>query len=242
MSRSGGYMGIGFAIPVNLARQIMDELISKGSVQRGWLGVSIQDLNPELARQFGIGNGKGALITEIFPGTPAAAAGLAPGDVIISVGGRAVADSTSLRNTVANLEPGARVDVEVIRDGEDKTFSLTLGERPGKDELASAGRGPVPETMGKAKAAGMSVSNLTPELADQLGIKSDVSGVVVTDVEPGSRADRAEVQVGDVIFKINRQTVKDVSDFNRAIREAGDSPILIHLRRDNGNLFLVVPK
>ncbi len=242
-SRSGGYMGIGFAIPVNMAKQIMRELIEKGSVQRGWLGVSIQDLTPELAQQFGIEGNKGALVSEVFPGAPAAKAGLEAGDVIVSVGGQEVDDATDLRNTVAGLQPGSDTELVVIRDGDKKSIEMKLGQRPENPEEASAGPGEtMPEHSGKARAAGMTVTNLAPAIADQLGVESDVAGVVVTDVEPGSRADRANVQVGDIIFRIDRKPVKNTADFAEAVRAVQGGPLLLHVRRDRGNLFLVVPK
>jgi len=242
-SRSGGYQGIGFAIPSNIASHVMQSLIEKGEVKRGWLGVSIQDLTPALAEQFGLDDIKGALVADVLEDTPAEKAGLKAGDVIIKINGEPVEDFAGLRNTIAQMAPGTKIKLTVIRKGREKTIEVKLAERPAHETLAGRKRSPMGEASDQeASAAGMTVQNLTEEMADRLGIEADLRGVVVTDIEPGSRADRAEIKVGDLIFWINHMRVNDVDDFRIAVRRAGKGALLVRLRRGGSNLFTVVPK
>ncbi len=239
-SRSGGYQGIGFAVPSNMAGHVMDSLIETGTVKRGWLGVSIQDLTPELAEQFGLDEARGALVAEVLSGTPAAEAGIKAGDVIVSVDGREIKDNIELRNRIAEYSPGTEVEIGLIREGEKERMKVELGERPGEKELAG-GDFHRPKESGEAQAAGMHVADLTSALADRLDIEKDVSGVVVVDVESGSRASRAGVMVGDLVFRLNRMAIEDVDDFELAARRAGSRPMLLHVRRRGSNIFMVIP-
>jgi serine protease Do len=240
-SRSGGYQGIGFAIPSNLARHVMESLISSGEVKRGWLGVGIQNLNPELSEQFGLSGPGGVLIAEVFENTPADKAGVEAGDVIVAVAGERIEDTIGLRNTIAEYPPGSEVEVEVVRDGDKKAFEVTLGEKPSQQKMGRWGER-LPQSSGRVKAAGMTVDQLTPKLADQLGIESDRPGVVVVDVESGGRAEMAGVMVGDIIFRVNRRQIRGLEDFQDAVRRAKSKALLLHLRRQGSSMFIVVPK
>ncbi len=220
----------------------MDNLIETGSVRRGWLGVSIQDLTPELAEQFGIERGGGALVAEVIDDTPAAKADLEAGDVIVEIDGEPIKDSNDLRNTIARIKPDTKTEFTIVRDGEQRTLTVKLGERPDRDQLAR-GRPPSrPADPKETSFAGMTVANMTEAIADQLGISPDVNGVVVVDVETGSRADRADVMIGDVILRVNRMKVTDVSEFKTAAGRAGDRSFLIQVSRGGRSLFMVVPK
>jgi serine protease Do len=219
----------------------MESLISSGEVKRGWLGVGIQDLNPELAEQFGLFEPGGVLIAEVFENTPADKAGIEAGDVIVAVAGEQIEDMIGLRNTIAESPPGSEVEVEVVRDGDKKAFNVTLGEKPSQEQMGRWGE-QLPQSSGRVKAAGMTVDRLTPELADSLGIESDRPGVVVVDVESGSRADEAGVMVGDIIFRVNRRQIGGLEDFQAAVRRAQSRALLLYVRRQGSSLFIVVPK
>lgn len=212
-SRSGGYMGIGFAIPVNMAKNVFESLISKGKVVRGWLGVGIQNLTPELAESFNYPGTDGALIGHVEPDGPAEKAGLKQGDIIISINGERKKDINQLRNAIAAVEPNSKVELEVIRDGRKRSFKATVGELP--TERASDQVSPKDSTLD----FGISVENLTPDLAKRLG-STNKSGVVVTRVTPGSIAERAGLQPKDIIVSVNTQRLEDVAEFETAMENA----------------------
>ncbi|MFW6158368.1 MAG: DegQ family serine endoprotease [Planctomycetota bacterium] len=233
LSRTGGSVGVGFAIPVNMARQIVDQLIKSGKVTRGWLGVGIQDVTPNVAEQFGLDKPDGALVSQVFEGTPAAKAGLKVGDVIIEFGGKHVAGVTKLRNTVATIPPGTTVEIVVIRDKKRKTLTAEIA-RLSEDVLDRA-RG---ETT--AEALGMSVQTLTPELAERLGIEQE-KGVVVTGVEPGSAAAEKGIAPRNVIAEVNRQAVNNVAEFRAALRKADvKKGVLLLIVADSRTRFVVL--
>lgn len=240
-SRSGGYMGIGFAVPSNMVRNVMDSLIKSGKVVRGWLGVSIQGVTPDLAKNFGLSEAKGALVSEVLPGSPAAKAGIKPGDVIVDFDGKEVEDQTALRNIVAQTPVGKNVKVKVVRDKKAKTLKVNIGEQP--KDVASIGEesgGTQGATENKA-LAGLEVRNLTPEVAERLGLPADSKGVVITDIDPASKAAAAGLRVGDMITEINREPVKNVEDFNRIVGKLGkdEHPLLLVKRRE-GKFFVVI--
>lgn len=226
-SRSGGNVGIGFAIPINLARGIIDQLKASGTVTRGWLGVSIQDLTPELAEYYGVKDDKGALVGEVFKGDPADKAGIKPKDVIIEVDGNKVEDSRQLSQKIAGVPVGGEITVKVVRDGKKKTFRVKIVKRTdGKESLAL--KQPVEKTD-----LGMTVSTLAGELARRYGISED-QGVVVVGVERGGPADKADVQEGDLILEIDHKPIKTLEDYQSQIKKVkkGDTvPFLIKRKR-----------
>lgn len=211
-SRSGGYMGIGFAIPINMARSVMDSLISKGKVVRGWLGVGIQNLSEDLAKSFAFEGTEGALVGHLEKGGPAESAGVKQGDIIVKLDGERIRNINQLRNSVAALAPGKKIDLEVMRDGRRQTLRVKVGELPAQEVREQT-------EEDSAGDLGMRVENLTPDLARQLGVREG-SGVVVRSVLPGSPAARAGVQRGDIIVSINGKPVKSIGEFNQALGHA----------------------
>lgn len=236
-SRTGGYQGIGFAVPSSMAKQVMDSLIKTGKVVRGWLGVSVQDLTPELAKQFGVPDVKGALIGEVVEGSPAMKAGLKQGDVVVGYGGKQVDDSGHLRNMVAATPVGRKVEFDIIRDKKKETLTVAIGELP--KEMAGAEGGEV--SVQNSVLAGVKVVPLTAELREKLGLDKSVTGVVVSSVEPGSTAEDAGLAAGDVIASINRQEVKNVDDYNKlASGLERDEPVLLLINRKGSMLWMSI--
>ncbi len=238
-SRSGGYMGIGFAVPANMTRAVMDSLIKSGKVVRGWLGVSIQHVTPELAKQFGLSETKGALVSEVIEKSPAAAAGLRSGDVIITLDGKAIDGPSMLRNLVAQTPVGKIVKMDVLRDRKTISVNATVTEQP--KEMAQAEEESV---QGEAKAgvlAGVEVRNLTPDVQRQLGLPPGTVGVVVSGVSPGSPAESAGLQPGDVITEINRQKAAGLADFKRLTGKLGKKQnVLLYVNRQGRKLFIAI--
>lgn len=207
-SRSGGYMGIGFAIPINMAKSIMDSLIESGQVVRGWLGVAIQDLDEGLAESFGYDGTDGVLIGDVTKGGPAEKAGLQQGDIVVRFNGRDVPDSHRLRSAVAATKPGEKVPVEIFRNGRRQTIIVEIGEL--ETALASA------QGTEASVDLGMTVKNLTPEVARELGYEQ-TEGVIVTAVEPLGLAARAGISVKDLIISVQGQSVRNVTEFRQQI-------------------------
>lgn len=226
--------GIGFAIPVNMARDIVGHLKDRGKVTRGWLGVGIQDVTKDLAKSFDLENSKGALVSEVFKDSPAEKAGMERGDVILEFGGITVDKRNELPRLVADRGPGAKVEVLVLRKGKKKALSVTLGEM--KDDAAlAAGRAGVEEKLG------LTVQAITPEMRRHLGLDA-ASHLVVSGIEPGGAAAEAGVRRGDVILEVNQREVADLDAYQAALREAGGKEsVLFLVRRGQGTLFLVVP-
>jgi serine protease Do len=232
-SRSGGYMGIGFAIPSNLAKSIADQLIASGEVTRGYLGIVIQELTTDLARSFGIEAGKGILVAQVSKDSPASRGGLRQGDVIISFQGEAVTNVGSFRNRVALVPPGTEVALTLIRDGKHRNVNVTVGERS-RDKLASS------EPVQTTAEIGLTVQTLTPQLAEQLGLGHS-DGVVVTAVRPGSIAARAGIDPGVVILQVDRKPVKTAEQFQRSVNESvADKRLLLLVRRGDAQHYIVL--
>lgn len=211
-SHNGGYMGIGFAIPINMAKAIEEQLVKNGSVTRGYLGIVIQNLTPELAKSFGLKDQKGILVAQVSEDSPAEKAGLKKGDVVVAFSGKPVEKVGPFRNQVALLAPGTKEKIEIIRNGDRKTITLTIGKLP-EDKAADIGS---PRSMEKL---GLMVQNLTPELAHQFGIE-DQKGVVVTQVFQGSLAELAGINPGAIIQEVNREPVSNVKEFEKAVSKA----------------------
>jgi serine protease Do len=224
--------GIGFAIPINMAKEVAPQLQEKGHVTRGWLGVSIQEVTPELAKSFGLKEKKGALVAQVVSGSPAEKAGIEQGDVIVEFDGKEVSDSKDLPRIVASAPVGKAVTIKLSRDGKILDRQVKVGELEEKVEVAKA--------SSSHKPLGITVQDLTPEIAKGLGLKKD-TGVVVTRVEPGSPAANAGIQTGDVIREVDRKPVKDVEDFVQKIEKAKDQDnVLLFLQRGQNNLFAAV--
>ncbi len=208
LSRSGGNQGIGFAVPINMARAVMDRILKDGKVVRGYLGVSIQPLTPDLAEEFGLKNGSGALVAAVSPGTPAEKAGLKEGDVVVEFEGKKVEDSRQLRLMVAQTPPGAQVRFKVMREGKERQVSATLAELPA-DGIASVES---PDSKGNDVLDGITVGDLDNRTRRQFEIPSAIEGALVIEVDPDSPAFNAGLRVGDVIIEINRRAVANADE------------------------------
>ena len=234
-SRSGGYQGIGFAVPINMARRVMNELIETGQVSRGWLGVGIQDMTPELAKAFGLDQAKGSLVTGVMPGTPAEKAGLQKGDVILRLNGSTIENSNGLRNLVAEARADAKVDLDLVRNKVPMTLSVRLDERPkqtGQADVNSSTKSPSPEL-------GFAVQELTPEMAQRLGYETIQSGIVITAVKPDSPAFNGGLRAGMMIVEMNRQSINSMADFQRATRDIStEDGVLLLVSTPQGSQYL----
>jgi len=218
--RPDAAQNMGFAVPINMFRMNEEQLVDEGKVSRGWLGVAIDDISEEAARYYGLDSAEGVLITGfVGEDSPAEAAGLAEGDVIVSVDGRPVADRVELQMLVASANPGDTVSLGVVREGQRQEIPVTLGERPAR---GSASVGPGPDA---ARQMGMRVGDITPEIQRQLQLES-AEGVVIMEVEPSGPADRVRLQPGDVIVGVDKREVADLSDFNEALSAAGDRAVI----------------
>ncbi len=231
---SGGFIGIGFAIPINLAKYIAEQLIEKGKVSRGYIGVRIQDVTPELAEAYGLEKPMGALIVEVEKGTPAEKAGLKEGDLIIEYNGKPVEDMQSLRLMVAETEPGTEVTLKIIReDGSKKEIKLKLAEYPSEEEIAATeGEWEESAEKGEVSWLGMKVVDARSEEAKQMGVSKE-KGVVVVDVDIDGKAADAGIQKGDVIYKVGSVKIKSLDDFEKAKEKYKDSkkPVVIYLKK-----------
>jgi Do/DeqQ family serine protease len=239
LSTSEGNIGIGFAIPANMARNVMDQLRTSGKVTRAQLGVTVQQVTNDMADSLGLDSAAGAIVSSVRPGSAAERAGIKQGDVIRSFDGQPVRDFNSLRNRVAGAKPGSQSSVVVIRDGAEKSLTVTLDEASPRTDERNAGG---PEGEDDRTALGVSVAPLTPELAERLGLKDrDAKGVVIRDVNPEGRAADAGLRPGDVIEEVNRTPVASVDELREAIRNAGDDrPILLLISREGVNTFVTV--
>lgn len=230
VSSSGGYMGIGFAIPSNMAKAVMESLLNKGKVVRGWLGVSIQPLTPELVKQFGTKDEKGALIADVVESGPADKAGIQAGDVIVEFDGKEVIDPTSLRNSVAVSSPGKVVTLKILRDGKSITVNASVSEQP---ELMQKAMGTKDNQF-----KGVHVQNLTPELRKRMELPVRVTGVVVSDINEESPAEGILMR-GDIIMQINRRNIKSVIDYEKAVSDIETSQGVMMLIYRNGSAIYV---
>src|SRR5262249_13008086 len=231
-SQNGGNIGIGFAIPINLAKKLVPELEEHGSVTRGWLGVSIQKVTPELASSLGLTDARGALVAEVTDGSPAAKSGMERGDVITGFNGKKVDESSVLPKLVAETAVGKTVPVEVMRNGKTKTAEVTVARMA--EETAAADT--TPEAAKKSKW-GLALRELQPEERAELKLK-DSEGVLVTSVLPESPAAEAGVQEGDVIVEVNKTPVGSVAALKKETDKVeGDKPLLLLLRRENSNRY-----
>ncbi|MFH1613518.1 MAG: DegQ family serine endoprotease [Planctomycetota bacterium] len=220
-SRSGGYMGIGFAIPVNMAKEIKKQLIESGKVTRGQLGVYIKDLEPEMAEFYGLEKAQGVLVDDIIKDSPAEKAGLRQDDIILQMNEKDIESTVSFRNTIALLKPGTEIRLLILRDGEKKTFNVTIGSL---DESALAAKGRLSEKLG------LEVAELTAELAERFGYELG-QGVIVSEVRDGSSAAQAGIKAGMLITSINREKVDTVEQYNALLEKAAKKDkVLVRVR------------
>jgi len=231
---SGGSQGIGFAIPSDLARQVMNEILKNGHVTRAYLGIYPQDVTPAMAKAFGEKQAKGIVVGDVTPGSPAHTAGIQRGDIILDVNGKPVTDSNQLRMSISMMQPGTDVTLKFLRNGDMRDATVKLAEMPTQTAQANSSDG-----QGGGKALnGVEVSNLNADIAHQLGISASTKGVVVTDIDPASKLANSGLQKGDVIQEVNHQPVNNVSEFESAVRKAGDNPLLL-VNRGGTTLFIV---
>ncbi len=238
-SRSGGNMGIGFAIPVNMAREIMNQLVQSGHVERGFLGVGLQPLTRELARSFGLDQPHGALVSDVTPGSGAAKAGLQAGDVIVRFNGTDVDSASTLRRLVAEVKPGRRVAVEVLRDGKRRSFDVTIGRRPDEASIAAAPRAGASSSGSTDRQLGLTVRTLTPTDARSLGYPESTRGVAVVNVVPGSLAELAGLRNGDVILAVGSQPVTTLAEYRDAMHKHDlKKGVRLHVLRGDFKRFI----
>jgi serine protease Do len=232
---SGGNEGVGFAIPMSMAKPVMDQILAHGKVIRGYLGVHIQDFSPELAKSFNFNQSGGVLIGDVSANTPAANAGLKKGDVIVKLNGQAESDSNDLRNTISQMSPGTQVKLDIWRDGKVQPFTVTLGELPKDKETAESS-----DDSSSGEIQGIDVQDLTPEISQQLNLPSGTHGVVVTSVDPASAAAAAGINRGDLIQEINHKPVTSASQYKQLMSGASGQPILLLVNRGGITSFVVV--
>ncbi len=237
LSPTGSNIGIGFAIPSNMARSVMDQLIKTGKVRRGQLGVTMQPVTAEIAASLGLKEVRGVIINAVTPGSPAERAGLKQGDVITAFNGAPIVDSNSLRNSVAGSAPGTEVSLTILRDGKEQQVRATLGELIPQSAIATS-RGSETPGAGESNKFGLTVMPLTPELASRLGINVQTRGVVVNQIDPAGPAANIGLQQGDVIAQVNRQAVASAAELQTALERTGDRPALLLVNRRGNNLFL----
>jgi serine protease Do len=236
ISPVGQNAGIGFAIPIDMAQRVLQQLLTSGKVTRGFLGIGIQDLNPDLAKHFGVSTGKGALVSSIGPDTPAEKAGLKVGDLIVRYNGKDIEDTSHLRNLVAGTDPGTKTDLVVRRDGKERTLAIIVGQLPDTQTVAS---GPAKPSDKRTAQLGITVEPLTDRQADALGYEKQ-EALVVAEVAEDSVAEQEGIRPGDLILEVNRQTVASVKDFAGAIDGAKDSVLLL-VKNKAGSRFVILP-
>ena len=237
----GGFIGIGFAIPINMARHVMEDLVKNGKVSRGYIGAGVTDVSQAFAKQFNAPDTKGAFIQNVTADGPSAKAGLKAGDIVRKFNGSEVESGDDLVSKVTNAEPGSTATLDILRDGKAMTIKVVLGQRP--EDLTAQGGGEgggggTEKAPSGSALAGISVQNLTPGIRDQLNVPSSVQGVVISDVDQNSPA-AGYLTRGDVIESINRQPVQNIADFNR-LAAAAKGQTLLRVNRQGQSFFIVI--
>jgi serine protease Do len=231
---SGGNQGVGFAIPIDMARNVMEQIVDHGKVVRGHLGVAIQSVDADMAKAFGLNQGGGALVADVTPGSPAAKAGIERGDVILELNGKTVNEPDDLSLHIAETTPGSTVHLKISRNGQTRDVSVTL------DELSETTAASTSEDSGATALQGVQVQNLTAAIARDLGISTNTPGVVITSVDPSSAAAAAGLQQGDVVQEVNRKPVHNVAEYNRDLAAVHGQSILLLVSRGQATRFVVV--
>ncbi len=246
LSRTGGFQGIGFAIPSDLARNVMEQLVSKGKVVRGYIGVTMQDINSELAGEFKLPTNNGALVADVMPNSPAAKAGLKPGDVVTKFEGKPVMDSRHLKLAVGGIPPGSKVSAEVLRDGKPLEVTMTIATRPSDRSLARGENGnnndenASPSDQDAGTLNGVGVADLDAQARQEFDVPSKVHGALVTSVDPDSASAAAGLQPGDVIQEINRHPVRTADDAVKLTEKTESKKTLLKVWNSHGTRFVVV--
>ncbi len=235
LSKGGGNVGIGFAVPINLARQAMDQIIQHGKVTRAYMGILPQEVTPAIAEAFGLKQPRGALVGNVEPNSPAAKAGIQRGDILLAMNGKPITDFGQFRIDVGLMRPGSQAQFLVLRNGTERQINVTLGEMPSEQKPA-----PRPEQQQGQSLDGLSLRNLSPDLARQLRLPANTKGVVVADVAEGSAAEDAGLEQGDVIVEVNRKPVSNVNEVNRALRASGGKPNLLLINRGGTTMYLTL--
>jgi serine protease Do len=229
---SGGSQGIGFAVPANLAREVMDQILKNGKVVRAYLGILPQDVTPTMAKAFGEKDAKGVVVGDVTPSSPAQENGIQRGDIILELNGKPVNDSNQLRNSISMMPPGTAVKLKTLRNGSERDVTVKLAEMPTETAKLNS-----QEEGGSKALDGVEVSNLNPETAKELGLPSSTAGVVVNGVDPSSKMAESGLRRGDVIQEVNHQSVKNVSEFQSALKKGGDEPLLL-VNRGGRTLYI----
>jgi serine protease Do len=236
-SSSGGNQGIGFAIPIDMARGVMTQLIEHGKVTRGYLGIGIEQMTPALAKQFGLANSEGTLVTEVTDGSPAAKAGLQRGDVILAINGEAISDYSQFRLHIADAAPNSTVHLKIMRNSKVMEVPVTLAQLKDDNQVASNGDDSKGADGGMT---GVQIENLTPQIAQQLGVSAQTQGVVVSQVSPDSAAAEAGLARGDVVVEVNRHAVHNAREFQQAMSQANGGSTLLLVNRGKNVLYMAV--
>jgi serine protease Do len=235
----GGNQGIGFAVPINLARHDLDSILKNGKVERGYLGIIPQDITPSMAKALGVERTEGALVGDVTPNSPASKGGLQKGDIITSIEGTPVTGANALRLKVGTMDPGAKVNMKVLRDGKTMDLAVTLGSFPDAERASNDVRRGGNEENNALE--GVRVENLTADVAQELKLGPSTKGVLVDSVDSGSRAAEAGLQRGDVIQQVNRKPVANVNEFRQAMNgTTKDKPVLLLVNRQGNTLFLAI--
>jgi serine protease Do len=233
-SQTGGYQGVGFAVPTGMSKPIYESLVTTGKVVRGYLGIGIQDLNQDLAKSFNLKGSNGAVVTDVKEEGPAEKAGLKQGDVITAFRGTPIEDAMTLQRAVTRSAVGSKAAVKVTRDGQEKDLSVTIGELPDNQQVAKTETGSSDQLL-----AGLAVQELDRDTAQELGLKGKLQGIVVTNVEPESEAERAGLMPGDVIREINRKPVTSMKDYDRVASDLKKGQnVLVLINRQGASLYL----
>lgn len=241
LSPSGGSIGIGFAIPSNMARDVLDQILKNGQVRRGHLGIVVQPVTEDIASNLGLNNVRGLIVSQIQSGSAAEKAGLKRGDVILALDGNLVSDPNNFRNDIAGTQPGRTVTLRILRDGNEQELRVTLGEfvpeeRPARPAQDNSSDSPG-DNSGKL---GLAVQPLTPAIAQQLGISPGTEGVVVVEIDPAGPAADTVIQRGDVIEEVNRQAVRSVTDLRTALERSGNNPVLLLVNHRGARIFVTI--
>ena len=246
LSPSGGNLGIGFAVPSNMVRDVMDQIIKTGKVTRGYLGVSVQDITPDLQKALKLGDTHGALVGDVDPKGPAAHAGLQQGDVIVEANGKSIENQRELRLMVSAMKPGSQINMRVRHEDQTRAVTLTLGEMPVKQ---SASQEPQQKSARQKPSApdsggphlGVAISDLSPEILDQLKLPAKTTGAIIADVQEGSPAAEAGLETGDIIQQVDRKPVHNVAEFRSLVTaHSSGQPVLLLINREGHTLFAAV--
>jgi serine protease Do len=237
---SQGNQGIGFAIPINLVRNVMDQLIKSGKVTRGYMGAILQNVTGDLQKQFNLPNAKGALVSQIEAGKPAAQAGLKVGDFITAINGQSIADANDAVIRIIQMSPGTVAHLDVLRDGKQMTINITLGTRPSDDTVGRNFSSPGQGGNTSDALKGVTVETLTPDIAQQVNVPASTKGVVVDSVDDDSPASDV-LQRGDVIVEVDRQPIANEKDYDRLVQQAKGDSILLLVNRGGSNIFVAIP-